>query len=363
MGKKHQLSGFFNVIERFAKRNEGTLESNKTMDGQRIVPNNRKHVGRKIPILGSKNSKVREAAGDFGFFTAVYEAYNNHWALRTTPEDWWFTIIRTVALAIDDNSNSPKVRSFFVNHNGKKELRVDVAPGTLPHDVDYSNFFDQMTNLIDQNINVTGYVDAIRSDFSTSSKVHKIISEITVMSSTQEFFDFTGGTFCGIPRVEMLGTLKDWQNLKRKILNLKKVLLTIIKDIYLIDYFENLPIICDKLIETYSGTSLNTTSEWWSHIFSKEERFGSGGGIFYNGWFIEQFLNLGSVRSFGAVPTGLVTVPMILKELQHVENSTLVAGIAGVTIDQTPGGVPIVQANHGWAMFVEPDSIYNDRDL
>ena len=89
------------------------------MDGQRNVPKNRKHVGSKVPILGSKNSKVREAAGDFGFFTAVYEAYNNHWALRTTPEDWWFTIIRTVALAIDDNSKSPKVRSFFVDHEGK----------------------------------------------------------------------------------------------------------------------------------------------------------------------------------------------------------------------------------------------------
>jgi hypothetical protein len=31
--------------------------------------------------------------------------------------------------------------------------------------------------------------------------MHKITSEITVMSSTQEFFDFTGGTFCGIPCV------------------------------------------------------------------------------------------------------------------------------------------------------------------
>ena len=361
LGKSHQKSGFFNVIERFAKRNEGTIPSPQSLEGKRNIPEDRKHVGRKVPILGSKNINVREGAGDFGFFTAVYEAYNNHWALRTTPEDWWFTIIRTVALAIDENSKNPKVRSFFVQHEGKKELRVNVAPGSLPHHVDYSNFFDQMTNLIDQNVKVTGYVDAIRSDFSTSSKVHKIISEITVMSSTQEFFDFTGATFCGIPNVEMLGTLKDWKNLKKKVLNLKKILQTIIRDIYLTDYFDQIPMICDSLIETYAGTSSNITSEWWSHIFNKEERFGSGGGTYYNGWFIEQFLNLGSVRSFGAVPTGLVTVPMKLKENQLEENSTLVAGIAGITIDQTTGKIPIVQANHGWAMFVERDSKYNDR--
>ena len=270
-------------------------------------------------------------------------------------------MIRTVALAIDENSKNPKVRSFFVHHDDKKELRVNVAPGTLPHRVDYSSFFDQMTHLIDQNVNVTGYVDAIRSDFSTSTKMHKIISEITVMSSTQEFFDFTGGTFCGIPNVEMLGTLKDWQNLKKKVLNLKRILRTIMKHIELTDFFDQLPTICDKLIETYTGTSLNATTEWWSHIFNKEERYGSGGGTFYNGWFIEQFLNLGSVRNFGAVPTGLVTVPMKLKDNQMEENSTLVAGIAGITIDQTSGNIPIVQANHGWAMFIERNSKYNDK--
>ena len=356
MGSKHQPTRFFNIIEKFSKQNEGRFEEQD--DNKRHVPEDRRHVGSKIPILGSKSKKVREAVGDFGFFTAVYEAYNNHWALRTTPEDWWFTVIRTVALAIDENAKKPQVRNFFVNHEGKKELRVNVRPGTLPHHIDYSNFFDQMANLINQNIKVAGYVDAIRSDFSTSTAMHKIISEITVMSSTQEFFDFTGGTFCGIPNVEMLGTLKDWQNLKKKVFDLKKMLRRISRHIYLTDYYDRVGEVCDNLIETYTGSSLNTTSEWWSHIFTKEERYGSGGGTYYNGWFIDKMLNLGSVRSFGAIPTGLVTVPMKLKENSHEENSTLVAGIAGIKMDES-GSIPIVQANHGWAMFVEPSSRYN----
>ena len=352
---KHQTSGLFSVLEKFAKQNEGTY--NGSIEYPRHVPENRRHVGNKVPILGSKDGKVREGAGDFGFFTAVYECYNNHWTLRTTPDDWWFTIIRTVALAIDENAGNRRVRNFFVNHAGKKELRVNVAPGTLPHNVDYSSFFDQMANLIKQNINVTGYVDTIRSDFSTSTQMHKIISEITVMTSTQEFFSFTGGTFCGIPNVEMLGTLKDWENLKEKVFKLKHILRRINRHIYLRNFYDNVGEICDKLIETYTGSSLNTTSEWWSHIFTKEERHGSGGGTYYNGWFIDKFLNLGSVMSFGAVPTGLVTVPMKLKENSHEENSTLVAGIAGITIDES-GNIPIVQAKHGWAMFVDPDSKY-----
>ena len=345
------------MIETFAKQNEGTLEGN--LEFVRHVPENRRHVGNKIPILGSKDSKVREGAGDFGFFTAVYECYNNHWALRTIPDDWWFTVIRTVALAIDENARDPRVRKFFVNHDGKKELRVNVPPGTIPHNVDYSSFFNQMANLIRENTNVKGYVDTIRSDFSTSTEVHKIISEITVMSSTQEFFDFTGGTFCGIPHVEMHGELKDWQNLKAKVFKLKQILADIEQYIGLTGYFDNVGDICDNLIETYTGSSLNTTSDWWSRIFSQEIQYGSGGGTSYNGWFIEKLLNLRGVMSFGAVPSGLVTVPMKLKELSHEENSTLVAGIAGINIDES-GNIPIVQAKHGWALFVEPDSKYNN---
>ena len=41
---------------------------------------------------------------DAGFLSTVYEAYGNHYNLRTGPEDWWYTIIQTVALAIDKNS-------------------------------------------------------------------------------------------------------------------------------------------------------------------------------------------------------------------------------------------------------------------
>merc|ERR1711974_219169 len=184
-------------------------------------------------------------------------------------------------------------------------------------------------NLIRENTNVKGYVDTIRSDFSTSTEMHKIISEITVMSSTQEFFYFTGGTFCGIPQVEMHGELKDWQNLKAKIFKLKQILTNIEQYVGLTDYFDNVGDICDKLIETYTGASLNTTSDWWSRIFSQSEQFGSGGGITLNGWFIEKLLNLRDTKGFGAVPTGLVTVPMKLKEFSHEEGSTLVAGIAG----------------------------------
>lgn len=35
---------------------------------------------------------VHTSHGDIGFFGALVTAYNNHWVLKTCPEDWWMAI-------------------------------------------------------------------------------------------------------------------------------------------------------------------------------------------------------------------------------------------------------------------------------
>merc|ERR1712062_256327 len=98
----------------------------------------RSHVGDKTPVLGSMD-RVTDAGHDAGLLSTIYEAYGNHYNLRTGPEDWWYTIIQTVALAIDENSKSDEVRQFFVQHEGKKELKVTVGPPPLKLDSISSN--------------------------------------------------------------------------------------------------------------------------------------------------------------------------------------------------------------------------------
>ena len=57
---------------------------------------------------------------DWGFFNTILVCYNNHWILKTTPEDWWSIIVGTVATAVDQKSELPSIRKFFVSHEGKK---------------------------------------------------------------------------------------------------------------------------------------------------------------------------------------------------------------------------------------------------
>ena len=216
---------------------------------------------------------VTDTKHDAGLLSSIYEAYGNHYNLRTGPEDWWYTIIQTIALAIDKNSKSENVRKFFVEHEGKKELRVEVGPPPLKlESLDYSWLFDQFSNGIKENIKVPKYVQQMIPDFSTTTPIHKIVSQINLMSSVQEYFEYTVFTACGIPEIEMKGTQEDWERLRRKIKELRETLEPI-EDVFGYDWngeswWENVEEIATKLLDTYNG---NPDEDWWSRIITEQK--------------------------------------------------------------------------------------------
>jgi hypothetical protein len=199
----------------------------------------RKNVGDRRVTIGSEDYIYTNNA-DCGLFNSVLTAYNKHWKLRISPEDWWFVVARRVAIAIDKNSKKEAVRKMFVEHEGKcrcysqgrhqrgmgwgwkggvtkgsgkqrgepweslidfrckfvpfslsdkKTLQVDVPVANI-YDVDYTWFFDEMSKEISKNVKVPSYVDVISADFSSTTPVQRIVSQITLMSSLQEFFEY-----------------------------------------------------------------------------------------------------------------------------------------------------------------------------
>ena len=102
-----------------------------------------------------------------------------------------------------------------MQHEGKKRLEVWVGPSI--YGVDYSWFFDQMSKKIAKNVNVPEYVQAMEINFSSSTKVHKIVGKIVLMKSVQEYFDYGMVLSCGIPAIEMKGSKEDWKNLVIKV--------------------------------------------------------------------------------------------------------------------------------------------------
>lgn len=345
------------VIDNYIKKSEKTFAED------------RQHVETMVPTSGTDEMVYYGQDGigrDWGLYSAIIQAYSNHWGLRTTPDDWWITVVKTVATAIDENSKQEGVRDFFVHQDGKKTLTV-IWKG------DFSHFYNEMTDQLQSNIKLDGYVDTIRSDFSTSKDAHRIVSELMVMSSMQEYFDYEMLFMCGIPFIDFVGTKEDYENLKAKLARLEQLLKPIEKDIKLGGYWKRVSLIFDKILESMQGS---IDVDWWSNIYKmtiEKESFGCGrkkrnvrgfrsllmiedtcmaeSADLFEGWFITDLLNKNfGVSSLKYLPSGLVSVPLIINNNGRKSNASIVAGIAGLKINYSVE-VPFVEAVHGWSLF------------
>lgn len=348
------------LLHKYAKK----AESNKRLE------DDRKHIKAKIPAIGSKKKVLSN--GNYGFFSTVLESYNNHWILDMRPEDWFFTFVQKLALAIDKQAKTDVVRKFFVDHEGKKTLTVSVLANT-PFEVDYNWFLNQMAIQIKQNIKTPNYVELMTSDFSTSTKSDQIISSINTMNSVQEFFEYRMNMFmCGIPALTMRGTEEDWKNLLLKIEDLEKLVHPIQEQLNQSlpsNWWANIKTISQKLLETYQGRA---DIDWWYNIIFKTEatgwrRWGSGYSTYKynatNGWFLTDILGMRNTEYFSQIQNPLVTVPLTLsRDRTPDEESAFIGGIVGYLVDNTGNNTwPGISAFHGWTLCLEPNSTYLDK--
>merc|ERR1712154_348920 len=284
-------------------------------------------------VLGSQG--MVSGDHDKGLFSTVLAAYNNHWVLKTRPEDWWTAISQIIATRIDKHAKEPAVRNFFVSHEGKKQLTVNVGPSI--YGVDYDRFFQAMVSQITHNINKPEYTSLMKADFSQSTSVDRIVNNIMLMYSFKEFFEYRMMLGCGIPGVVMLGS--------EDVLQLK-------------DWFKSSQAVLKNLLETYRG---NPDKDWWSRIVV-EEPFGSGAQTQLSGWFVTNFLGM-SFAEWKDIPSGINVVPLTITDGGTEEQSALVAGVTGYTITEeeitdpdSKVTYPSVQSALGWGLLLEPDS-------
>ena len=313
-----------------------------------------------VTAVGSEETIY--SIGDCGLFAAVLTAYNNHWTLRTSPDDWWFCVIKRVACAIDKNAKKESVRKMFVDHEGKKTIEVVMSDASI-HTVDYSWFFDQIQEGVRENIKVPEFVDGMTADFSTTTAVQKIVSQITMMTSVQEYFLFDISYECGIPAVEMLGTEDDWSKLKSKLKVLRTLLEPIENDLDLTsawwDVVEN---VFSNLLATCKGSPV---SEWWSGIMGFENRYACGslvpGEYCYRGWITEFLEGTKYSMDIGTMTSGLVSVPINLKHPSGVEDTAaVVAGMLGFTVHIDENNEVSVQPFQGWSLLLSSDSPFGE---
>ena len=114
-----------------------------------------------------------------------WQAYKNHWVLRTKPDDWFFPVIRRIAQVVDDNALHPEVMAYLGRGKPKSELRVNFNKG-------FEKMFEELSLQISRNLVTSEYakVNRVGQGMSTFPLKHRTQTLYLLLDSPPHLRDF-----------------------------------------------------------------------------------------------------------------------------------------------------------------------------
>jgi hypothetical protein len=251
--------------------------------------------------------------GEHPFLTGILTAYKEHRPFVISPDIFWLLISQGFARHITNNAD--EFRKDIVNFENKKTLNVvsnDIKLGD-PNS-NWEAVFPQFTNQISD---YTGkeLTNILTANFSTTTPTTKIVSEIIIMETVKEYFDYKVIMIgCGIPKITIEGNVEDWNKILEKTKYISK---------YKLKWWtkELIPIL-KEIIETKKG---NFNKKFWMDMVKShtEKKYGSPTTI--NGWIVNFFpytkegkkTDLKPISEIDNLASELVKVPFILEDVAN----------------------------------------------
>jgi hypothetical protein len=318
------------------------------------------------------------SASPNGFVMAVEAAYSQHHHLSIRPEDVWVSILTQFSFHV--NAHAEELRSFFVAHEGQKQLVVKEF-GTL-QTVDVGLLAVRLTEqmekfLVDQDLR-----NWIMPSFTTTTSTDTITAAVIMMGTMQKYFSYKMCIMCGIPSVTLLGEKADWVDIRHRLDKLAQFgkepelfsrLLTPVLD-YFISTFEGAddPKVVDfwsKIAHQYNGGSGPTWLSGWITAFCFWD---ADGKLLYH----EPHPNVGKYdqKERGCdldgtlyhridikdIPNGYVSVPVLVDDNGQEFKTKMVAGSVGIAVSSSGEKLDATGKHRSWVSGGHMQRLFED---
>ncbi len=204
--------------------------------------------------------------------SAVQRAFVEHRPLVLTPDVIWLTIANGVARHVDQNAES--LRSFFVKHEGRATITVEGPPDGQLDATGWAGAIGGWTGGIREAVPAE-MVELFECNFSTSTPECRTAAAITMMGAFKQYFEYEMMCVCGIPEVELRGTVADWRRIRARV--------DVLAVLDLEWWAERLRPVCDAFVATADG---RPERAFWQQIHIPLAIYGGQSAV---GWIIELF--------------------------------------------------------------------------
>lgn len=288
---------------------------------------------------------------------AVGMAFARHYPLVLSPDSVWLTVAQGLANHI--NRHAEDVRKRFVAHEGKAQIiiqRDEFIKGA--QDNDWEGAFAEFSSKIKAHIGKDNH-EMIVADFSTTKATERAASEVVLMDAMQSYFEYGMQTCCGIPNIELLGTIEDWERVRHKVNGW-----TFDGAADLSWWTTPLKSVLDHLVAAAKGL---VDGHWWNSFYKENSSGGSGATTKVSGWINWLFpytldrrkqlernskvgvggLEYGDGLEESDYPSSMSKVPFEWNYHGQLFSMELLAGLSAVAQDKT---TMAVRPNVGWAV-------------
>lgn len=274
------------------------------------------------------------------FFKTVVRAYAEHRPLVLSPDMIWVLISQGFARYVD--AHAEEMRDMIVSHDGKMDLAVQTDKDLLTEETDWEQILSDFTARIHENTK-GDIAKTITADFTTTGVTERITSQITLMETMKNYFDFIVVYLaCGIPNITLKGTPDDWQKVLDKTQQLEQYDMT--------EWINSLKPILREFVRASNG---NPNQIFWKNMVKKNDpnKLIGGGCDFreptqLDGWILKFFPNengvtLDKVAHTESMPSERVYVDFKYQIIDIADGSVkletplqLIAGFIGTEVDK-----------------------------
>lgn len=246
------------------------------------------------------NENIYKEQTNNGLINAFLLAYNNHLPLKLKPDD--IHIALQLIFSTFVNNNAEQLRDLFVDHKDKKELSVEY------NKLDFNIFSKLMVEQVKDNVKDSNIINILETNYSTSNQIIKTVSGLLILNTLKEYISYEFILGCGIPSIILVGTQDDWNLLKLKYEQLKKICNTIPNN-ELVDWFPCMDKIMNMFIDLRMlaiNGSVDAPEYYkllWQRVISFVPQ-GSGGDTVLGGW-VSVLSPYASVNKVKKIFTGL----------------------------------------------------------
>lgn len=230
-----------------------------------------------------ENDKNIAYMGPDAFYKTALNAYACHQSICFSPDMIWLLICQGFSRYV--NAHADELRELFVDHEGKKSLEVTTVDDLLKNRAAWPGIVDEFVKQIKDNTK-DEIAETLMKGYSTTGHVERIATEITLMETMKEYFNYKVKSVCGIPSITLTGTPEDWRDLRERTNKLAK---------YGLDkWVKTLDPILQEFEDAANGKPNQT---FWQSIVKKEQVYNLllGGCIpghdVIDGWILKLFPN------------------------------------------------------------------------